>query len=292
MRLVYTADLHGNIDWYRALFELAVSTKAKAAIVGGDLFPHAISISNALQRQSDFVEQQLRPLLKQFHRDHPDIQVYLLPGNDDWAAVATKLDALESDKLAYPLHQRAYEVKPSSSGGTDVPALWIAGYACVPLTPFSIKDYERLDDDQQLSYSLEMAYVSRSGEITAAKVKDLITLPGIAADLAALAKQSDPKQTIYVCHTPPSDTPIDLARNKRHIGSRALRRFIEQHAPPITLHGHVHEAPHRNKTYAVQIGSTWCVNPGNDHRQFHAVTFDTADIKGTMKHTVFGKLAA
>ncbi|NOK62681.1 MAG: metallophosphoesterase [Chloroflexi bacterium AL-W] len=291
MRLVYTADLHGNIDWYRALLELAVSTKAQAAIVGGDLFPHAISISNALPRQSDFVEQQLRPLLDQFHSNHPDIRIYLLPGNDDWAAVVTKLDDFEAAGVAYPLHQRAYQLRPTSPEETDDTTLWIAGYACVPLTPFSIKDYERLDDDQKLSYSLEMAYVSWGGQITSAKVQDLLALPGIAADLTTLAKQSDPQRTIYVCHTPPADTPIDLARNKRHIGSRALRRFVEQHAPPLTLHGHVHEAPHHNQTYAMQIGPTWCVNPGNDHQRFHAVTCDTDDVRGTMEHTVFGKLS-
>ena len=37
MRLVYAADLHGDTDSYRSLFDLAVTTDARAAIVGGDL---------------------------------------------------------------------------------------------------------------------------------------------------------------------------------------------------------------------------------------------------------------
>ena len=45
MRLVYTADLHGDIEGYRSLLDLAASSGARAVIVGGDLLPHAIKLS-------------------------------------------------------------------------------------------------------------------------------------------------------------------------------------------------------------------------------------------------------
>src|SRR5690348_12838798 len=110
MRLVYAADLHGDIDAYRLLFDLAVETDAQAAIVGGDLLPHAISLRSALQTQRDFIAEQLRPLLEWFRARHPEIGIYLLPGNDDWAAAIMDLERMEQDGLVFPLHERVYRL--------------------------------------------------------------------------------------------------------------------------------------------------------------------------------------
>jgi Icc-related predicted phosphoesterase len=296
MRLVYTADLHGDIRSYRALLDLAVTAGARAAIVGGDLLPHAIKLQSALQVQRDFIENQLRPLLELFRTKHPDIDVYLLAGNDDWAAAIAALDDLEAEGLAYPLHKRIFRLNAfdqsravGGDGAASTGARWLAGYACVPLTPFSIKDYERRDDGPLPPFSFGMAYASWSGEIRPVKAPAIEARPSIADGLAALATRSDPTRTIYVCHTPPADTPLDQMPRDKHIGSKALRAFVEQHAPPLTLHGHVHEAPQLSKRYAIQLGSTWCVNPGHDPRHFQAVVFDTDDIAGTLEHTVYGR---
>lgn len=102
MLLVYTSDLHGNIAGYRQLLELAVQRAAQTVIVGGDLLPHSIKLASAVSRQRDFVQTALRPLLATFRATHPNITVYLLPGNDDWAAAITAIDALETE--AWPTH--------------------------------------------------------------------------------------------------------------------------------------------------------------------------------------------
>ena len=77
----------------------------------------------------------------------------------------------------------------------------------------------------------------------------------------------------------------------RHVGSKALRAFIEQYAPPLTLHGHIHESPAMSGRYAVRLGSTWSINPGHDPLRFQAVTLDTDDLAGTIEHTVLGRPA-
>src|SRR4051812_34602869 len=112
MRLVYAADLHGDIDSYRSLLNLAVANDARAAIVGGDLLPHAITLRGALQTQRDFIAEQLRPLLESFRAQHPEIDIYLLPGNDDWAGAIMDLDRLEQAELMFPLHERVYALTP------------------------------------------------------------------------------------------------------------------------------------------------------------------------------------
>jgi Icc-related predicted phosphoesterase len=280
MLLVYTADLHGNIAGYRQLLELAVQHNAQAVIVGGDLLPHNIKIATAIQNQRTFIETTLRLLLIDFHTAHPEIAVYLLPGNDDWAAAIAALDDLEQEGLVHPLHQRVFAL-------TD--DLWLAGYACVPITPFSIKDYERHDGGDLPSYSFAMAYTSAGGQPEKASVATMLRQPTIAEDLDTLARQSNPARTIYVSHAPPYDTGLDLMRNK-HAGSRSLRTFIEQHQPLLTLHGHIHEAPRVSRRFAERLGQTWCINPGHDHLVFSAVMFDTDDLAGTLWHTVYGSI--
>jgi Icc-related predicted phosphoesterase len=281
MRLVYTADLHGHLAGYQHLCELAVQYTAQAAIVGGDLLPHGISINDAIQAQRDFIEQALRPLLEQFRAAHPEIAVYLLPGNDDWAAAVETLAALELAGLAHLLHERVFALTEH---------LWLAGYACVPITPFSVKDYERRDEGDPPAYSFAMAYTSVGGQPVKTSLDAMLGWPSIGEDLAALAQQSDPARTIYVCHTPPYHTSLDAMPNK-HVGSRALRRFIEQRQPLLTLHGHIHEAPQVSGRFAERLGATWCVNPGHERTRFSAVTIDTDNIADTLYHTLYGYLS-
>ena len=298
MRLVYTADVHGDIASYQSLLNFAAQEDAHAVIVGGDLLPRTIKRDTAIATQRTFVEHQLRPLLHAFRMLYPNKAVYLLAGNDDWAAAVQALGILEEDDLAWPLHERVYALTPLlrttppalTGAGPGVRAnLRLAGYACVPLTPFSIKDYERMDDDVASGHSFGMAYTSVDGDVRPLSAAEFARRPSLADDLAWLAQQSDPARTIYVCHTPPADTPLDVTSRGKHVGSRALRVFIEQHQPPLTLHGHIHEAPQMTGQYATRIGRTWCVNPGHNERQFQAVVFDTDDIAGTLEHTVFGK---
>ena len=77
----------------------------------------------------------------------------------------------------------------------------------------------------------------------------------------------------------------------RHVGSQALRAFIERRQPLLTLHGHIHEAPDESGRYAIQLGNTWSINPGHSAGRFQAVALDTDNIEGTITHTIFGRPA-
>ncbi len=62
---------------------------------------------------------------------------------------------------------------------------------------------------------------------------------------------------ILVSHTPPYDTSTDCLSFGQHVGSPAVRAFIEQYQPDVCLTGHIHESQ------AVDtIGKTVIVNPG------------------------------
>ncbi len=61
---------------------------------------------------------------------------------------------------------------------------------------------------------------------------------------------------ILVTHTPPHGLEVDLA-GSRHIGSKAVREFVERHQPPLVCCGHVHEARAISR-----LGRTVVVNAG------------------------------
>ena len=92
-----------------------------------------------------------------------------------------------------------------------------------------------------------------------------------------LANVNDPENLIAVLHPPPYDTCLDGAPKINSdfelqkefgevgtmpVGSHAVRRFIEQAQPLITLHGHVHEG-----RGVEQIGRTICINPGSEYTE-------------------------
>lgn len=62
---------------------------------------------------------------------------------------------------------------------------------------------------------------------------------------------------IFVCHQPPYNTLNDHTRSNGHVGSHAVRTFIEARQPLLCLTGHVHEGIGIDR-----IGRTQIINPG------------------------------
>ncbi|NDY43396.1 serine/threonine protein phosphatase [Dissulfurirhabdus thermomarina] len=72
-----------------------------------------------------------------------------------------------------------------------------------------------------------------------------------------LEKVREAKRLILVSHAPPVDTATDRIPSGAHVGSRAVRDFIERHRPLFCLTGHIHEARGTDR-----IGETLVLNPG------------------------------
>jgi uncharacterized protein len=62
---------------------------------------------------------------------------------------------------------------------------------------------------------------------------------------------------VLVTHEPPFNTVTDLAFTGEHVGSRAVRDFIETSRPMVCFTGHIHEAAGSDT-----IGTTRIINPG------------------------------
>ena len=67
------------------------------------------------------------------------------------------------------------------------------------------------------------------------------------------------KRTIVVSHVPPSDMSVDRIHRGKHVGSTALRAFLETHAQwiDLCLCGHIHEAFGTDRVAGVPV-----CNPG------------------------------
>lgn len=90
-----------------------------------------------------------------------------------------------------------------------------------------------------------------------------------------VALLKNPSSAIFNFHVPPFNTRIDLAPEldksmhpvitpgsdgKVHVGSRSIRKAIENYQPLLSLHGHIHESPGEER-----IGRTICLNPGSEY---------------------------
>ena len=65
------------------------------------------------------------------------------------------------------------------------------------------------------------------------------------------------RRVILVSHTPPLDTACDKISDGRHVGSSAVREFLEDCQPDACLCGHIHEARAVDR-----LGRTIVANPG------------------------------
>jgi len=76
---------------------------------------------------------------------------------------------------------------------------------------------------------------------------------------------------IFVPHAPPKGTDLDKVLIGKHVGSLAVREFVELHQPDVLVCGHIHESRGLDV-----LGKTQMVNCGTTARGYYAV-IDIAD---------------
>jgi Icc-related predicted phosphoesterase len=90
-----------------------------------------------------------------------------------------------------------------------------------------------------------------------------------ARRILTCAIQPNLNPVILVSHCPPRDTELDLAFGRWHVGSKAVRSFVEENSPALVICGHIHEARGID-----QIGTTSIVNVGvTAHGDYASISF-------------------
>jgi Icc-related predicted phosphoesterase len=284
VRLVYSADLHGNLHLYQAAGKAAKERGADAVIFGGDLCPGEGPITRLPRAQAEFLLKDLGPMVRAWKREQPSLRVFAIPGNDDFETTLSALETLEKDGLIENLHRRAVRLEGYN----------LVGLSFVPPTPFSVKDFERRDLAAEARPHLQVFSSVVSTAAGVQYVEDfqayLELHSSIEEELDGLDKQTEtaPQKLVAVIHCPPADTRCDMLPRGEHIGSQAVRRWIERRQPLLTLHGHIHESPRISGGFCDTIGVTRVVNPGSDKRRPQLVFIDLENLDG-MEHSIFGK---
>lgn len=99
-----------------------------------------------------------------------------------------------------------------------------------------------------------------------------LTEAEIQEELAALTCTTG-NNWVLVTHAPPHGTKLDQIPEGTHVGSKSIRKFIEEKQPLVALCGHVHEARNTDK-----LGRTLMVNPGPISKGYAAeITVDKSD---------------
>jgi Icc-related predicted phosphoesterase len=166
----------------------------------------------------------------------------------------------------------------------------VYGYACVPPTPFQLKDWERYDVSRFVDPG---CYPPEEGWRTVPVSESELRSSTIQEDLEKLAGGDDLRLGIFLMHAPPYDTHLDRAALDGksvdhvpidvHVGSIAIRRFIEARQPLLTLHGHVHESARLTGSWRERIGRTWAISAAHDGPELALVRFDPENPGGAVR---------
>jgi len=292
MKCLYTSDLHGEIHLYQELLSLAISSSSEILAIGGDLLPSLPPTKQyeaMVPNQITFIDQFLSPYFERMLKTTPIQQIFLIPGN--WDLGYPFLFRETSEKIV-DLDQKSYRLK----NGYE-----LIGYPFVPPTPFRPKDYEKMDDRKAPWPSQKNpCYIRSPGPADRLiPIDPYLYLKGretIMEDLDRMPPPLHPGRTIYLMHSPPFETPLDLIQGEKPAGSRSIRTFIQRNQPLLTLHGHIHESPELSGAYMARLGQTIMLNPGqfiqkgDSLPKLHAVTFDAEIIEETLIHTCFSRV--
>lgn len=267
----FATDLHGQRDRYDKLLAQIRSERPDAVFLGGDLLPR-MGLAAAHGNPIEFVHDYLVPLFGEARSvlgsEYPTI--FLILGNDDPRREEASFQAFSVQGLWNYVHGRHLLLDGSP----------IYGYGYVPPTPFLLKDWERYD----VSRYVPPGCVSpEEGRRSVPVDESQVKWGTIQRDLESLVGESPVEQAVFLVHTPPYDTALDRAALDGkmydhvpldvHVGSIAVRRFIENRQPLLTLHGHVHEAARLTGEWKIRMGKTVCINGAHDGPELALVRF-------------------
>lgn len=216
------------------------------------------------------------PLLQDFHKRHSEVKLLLDFGNDDLAAVYDLASERDGEDF-HLLHKRVVALSDN---------LAVMGYMNVNPTPFFIKDREKPDCRDHTGLSARgvavKGFVTAGGE----PIPHILDAGDgtLEDDLDALSRTFTEQawnhhSFIFISHVPPKETALDCIGSAVHVGSLAVRRFIEKWAGTgrlvATLHGHIHESPWMSGRVRDEIHGVPCFNVGQKMKILRALLFDT-----------------
>jgi Icc-related predicted phosphoesterase len=254
---------------------LIESKEPASVFLGGDLLPH-FALRDVAHEDflDDFVAARLDQVKKRMGDRYPEIFVIL--GNDDARAEEEKVTEIAARQLWKYAHRHRFELG----------RYLVYGYAIVPPSPFLRKDWEKYDVSR---YTPPGSVSPEEGRRSVPVDPRDTRLATIKEDLENLVGDADLENAVFLFHTPPHDTALDRAALDGqmvdhvpfdlHVGSIAVRRFIETRQPLLTLHGHIHESTRLTGAWRDRLGRTHMFNAAHDGPELSLVDFDLENLQ-------------
>lgn len=273
MDCIFVSDLHGKKYRYRKLFEIINERKPDSVFIGGDLLPLDIRLKSKVKQ---FFENNLFDKIRDIKNESKEkIDFYIIMGNDDPKIYEKYLIEAQKEGIINYIHNKSVKLNDN----------YITGYSYIPPSPFQLKDWEKYD----VSRYVDIGAVSPEKGGRSVKISDNeIRYSTIKKDLERLVKKSPPEKTIYLFHSPPYETDLDRADldGKKidhapvdvHVGSIAIKRFIKEKQPFLTLHGHVHETVEMTGSWKQKIGDTYCFTAAHNGPELAVIEFNTDEL--------------
>ena len=273
---LFVSDLHGKMSRYEALFRIIKKEKPDFVFLGGDLLPHTniqpdLNQPDEIDFIKDFMIRKFSKLKDKLDCAYPDI--FLIPGNDDHKILFDAVAEGEKEDLWRNLHNHCVVIGKYR----------FYGYGCVPPTPFRIKDWDRFD----ISKEIEPGNIAPADGYHSVPPDHDPETATIKNDLQALVNYDVLDYGVFLFHSPPYQTMLDQVHIRkadpeqqlltRNVGSKAIRIFIEEKQPYITMHGHIHESPGISGKWKQAIGRTWSFSAAHDGPELAVITFELND---------------
>lgn len=274
----FVSDLHGKINKYEKLFKVIEEEKPLALFMGGDLLPSSVLHSfRAGENKSDFVSDYL---VRNFSRlknkmgdDYPG--VFIIMGNDDPRI---------AEKILIEFHQQGLW---NYVQGTiaELGKYKVMGYAFVPPTPFLLKDWEKYDIEKNM---VKPGCIDPSEGFKTSDVESKLHPDTIEEDLKDLTSSVDMENMICLFHSPPYNTLLDRAALDGvktaegeidvHVGSVAIKNFIQYRQPYLSLHGHIHESSRITGKWREKINRTTLISAAYEGPELAVISFHLTNL--------------
>jgi uncharacterized protein len=274
MLCFFVSDLHGKISRYKSLFKVIKENEPEVVLIGGDILSlHYNYLKNNIPGIEDLLLDYIIPKFKDLKSLMCDKypKVFIILGNDDLRINENIIIEAEQSGIWEYIHNKKVQFSSNT----------IFGYSFVPPTPFILKDWEKYD----VSRFTEVGCIPPNQGYRSVPVKqDEIEYSTIQKDIEALVNNDDLSHSIFLFHTPPYQTNLDRAGLDGqmiasvpldvHVGSIAIKKFIEEKQPYLTLHGHIHESARITGSWKDRIGNTVLLSAAYDGPELALVRFD------------------
>ena len=252
MKFIYVSDIHGDTYKYERLLEQAIEKNIKYIVIGGDLLPKN---GDRVFIQPEFIEKELGNFFGKLKEN--DIKCILIPGNDDLENNDEKLNEV-CDR-----YSNVYDIDRKK---LDVEDVCFIGLSSVLDNPFARKNRVFVEDESEMQPQLsDRIYVEKGTKvITVDEWKEYRKkyVEKIDDILKNLPEPTKDKKAIYVFHVPPYGVGLDVCSGNIEVGSKVIRKFLENSNGYMSLHGHIHESPKVSGKWYNTLGNTICIQPG------------------------------